>query len=242
MKKRIWILSMFPQYFDSFFEYGVIARAFGDQGNYAAHFVRIADYSPKDFKGVDDAPFGGGHGMVMRADVLERALIEGVVKAGGYNLDRMKNELKVIYPAPRGEKLSHEVVKRWAREFALLDSNRDMVFVCGRYEGVDERFLEKYVDAYISVGDYILSGGELATMLFLDATLRYVPGVLGNQNSALDESFEHDLLEAPLYTRPREFNGMLVPEEYLSGNPKFMQKRRKQDSLALTRKYRPDLI
>lgn len=238
---------MFENYFDTLLEYGVLASAFknerGDgQGKFEIIPVSIPKYNSKGFKGVDDSPFGGGIGMIMRADVLKSALIEGVVKPGKYDEIKLKKQLHIVCPAPRGKIWNHNEAVKFANEHLSFDCDKDIVFICGRYEGIDERFLEKYVDQYFSVGDYILTGGELAVMLILDSAMRFHPGVLGNKQSAIEESFASGMLEHPLYTRPREFEGEFVPEAFLSGDQKKIKAFKEESSLTMTRKYRPDLI
>ena len=176
--------------------------------------------------------------MVMRADILRDALVKGVQEAGGYeSLDK----LHVVYTSPRGKVWNNNV----AREFGvsrLGAGNKDLVFIAGRYEGVDERFLEKYVNDYFSVGDFVLTGGELAIMLMLDSAVRFVPGILGNKLSSEYDSFEDGLIEFPQYTKPREFEGMEVPGILLEGHHKKIEEWQHQEKLTMTKKWRPDLI
>ena len=238
---------MFEKYFDSFTEYGVLGSAFrNERGDGAGEFefktVSISGFNLKGFKGVDDSPFGGGVGMIMRPDILKGALIEGVVKPGGYDLEKIKEQLHVVCPAPRGRKWDHHEAIRFANESLSFECDKDIVFICGRYEGIDERFLAKYVDEYISIGDVILTGGELAVMLILDSSMRFHPGVLGNKQSAIEESFASGMLEHALYTRPREFEGILVPDELLSGAHVQIEKFKLDSSKEITKKYRPDLL
>ncbi|MCO4752955.1 MAG: hypothetical protein KC478_00665, partial [Bacteriovoracaceae bacterium] len=164
--KRIWILTLFPDYFAPLREYGVLGSALRNEraasnGKFELNTVQIADFSPKGYKGVDDSPFGGGQGMIMRADVLQKALLEGVVEKGGYG---SAEDLHVVFPAPRGKTLNNDLAIDFASRVLDFSAPKDVVFICGRYEGIDERFLEKYVDEYISLGDFILTGGELAVM------------------------------------------------------------------------------
>lgn len=245
-KKRIWILTMFPEYFTPLKECGVLGSALRneratDKGEFELITVRISDFCKKGFKGVDDSPFGGGQGMIMRADVLENALLQGIVYEN-YNQENLKNELVVVCPLPRGKVWDHPSAVEFAQNVLSFDVNKDVVFICGRYEGIDERFLEQYVDRFISLGDYILTGGELAVMTILDSAMRFVSGVVGNKLSVEEESFASGLLEHPLYTRPREFNGKLVPEPYLSGDHKRIDELKHKQSLEMTKKYRPDLL
>ncbi len=242
--KRIWILTLFPEYFAPLKEHGVLGSALrnergADDSVFELNTVQIAEFSHKGYKGVDDSPFGGGQGMIMRADVLQRALIEGVVERGGYS---DASELHVVCPAPRGKTLNNALAIDFASRVLDFEAPKDVVFICGRYEGIDERFLEKYVDEFISLGDFILTGGEIAVMCVLDASMRFVPGVVGNKLSVEDESFAQGMLEHALYTRPREFEGQSIPEEYISGDHKRIEAKKKQSSLEITKKYRPDLL
>ena len=231
---RIHIITLFPELFGGFLRCGVVGAALE---KYAVNLVRLGDYSPKDYKGVDDAPYGGGQGMVMRADVLKRALLEGVMRPFG----RKREHLFVVLPSPAGEMLNHRVARHFGECF-LTGRAQDIVFVCGRYEGIDERFVEQYVDHQISVGDFILSGGEVAVMVILESALRFVPGVLGNRASAGDDSFEEGLLEEPVFTRPPIFEGKRVPEVLLSGHHERIEAYRCREKLRVTRKHRPDLL
>lgn len=236
---------MFENYFDSFLESGIIASAFRNERSEDLQFefnvVHLPKFSPKGFKGVDDAPYGGGVGMIMRADVLKEAIMEGIVK-DNYDTDHFKDQLHIVCPAPRGKVWNQEHAIDFAKRNFSLDSNKDLVFICGRYEGIDERFLENYVDEYISLGDYILTGGELAVMTILDSSLRFAPGILGNKLSAFDESFFDNKLEHALYTRPQVFEGKEVPEALVLGHHKNIEKFKTESSLAITKKFRPDLL
>ncbi len=238
--KRIWVLTLFPDYFEAFSQRGVIGQVLqGQRGQFEFKLVHLRDYSDNQYKSVDETPFGGGAGMVLRADILSKALWQGVIQAGGYDSDSWKEQLEVIYPCPRGITWNQRTAENFAQE--RLQAGRDLVFLCGRYEGVDERFLEKYVQSYFSLGDYVLSGGELAVMVMLDSSLRLLPGSLGNQHSLSEESFNQGLLEYPLYTKPREFEGQSVPEVLLSGHHKRIQEFHLQKRIQMTQKHRPDL-
>lgn len=242
--KKIWILTLFPEYFAPLKEHGVLGKALrnerSEQGDeFQLRLVNMAHFCAKGFKGVDDAPFGGGQGMIMRADVLQNALLKGVVAAGAYEgLD----QLHIVCPAPRGKTLSDALARDFAQRVLSFDDSRDLVFICGRYEGIDERFLETYVNEFISLGDFILTGGELATMCILDASMRFVPGVVGNKLSVMEESFADGMLEHALYTRPRTFEGLSIPDELLSGDPKQIDRFKHESKLRLTKTYRPDLL
>jgi len=244
--KNIWIVTLFPQFIEAFLDIGVIGKALrGERGEtqFKLNIIKLSDYSPKDFKGVDDSPYGGGHGLVMRADVLKNAIAIGVL---GHNArdEEIRDKLFVIYTSARGTVWSNQVAIEFSKKFIVEDEGRDLVFICGRYEGVDERFIEKYVDLEISVGDYILSGGELAVLSILDSALRFVPGVLGNNNSLADSfsSQNSGELEAPIYTKPQVFEGMEVPAVLLSGNHKDIVEWKDNQRRVITRKYRPDLL
>lgn len=238
--RKIWILTLFPEYFKPLLECGISGSAFrGERSEnlkFEVQFVNIRDYSTTKYKSVDDSPFGGGPGMVMRADILRDALVKGVVEQGGYqNL----SELTVIYTSPRGKVWNNKV----AREFGTKTmTEKDIVFICGRYEGIDERFLQKYVNEFYSLGDFVLTGGELAVMTMMDSAVRFVPGILGNKLSSEYDSFEDGLIEYPQYTKPQEFEGMGVPEVLLSGHHKNIEKWQLEQKKEMTKKLRPDLL
>jgi tRNA (guanine37-N1)-methyltransferase len=235
---------MFQDYFKSFSEIGILGKVFsnsrGDGITFELNIVSLPNYNKKGFKGVDDSPFGGGVGMIMRPDALESAFLKGIVEQGGYS--DIKEELHVVCPAPRGMQWDHTRAQEFAEKRLSVNSQKDIVFICGRYEGIDERFLNQYVDEFISLGDYILTGGELATMVILDSALRFSDGVLGNKLSAQEESFANGNLEHALYTRPQDFNGEAIPSELLSGDPKKIDMFKKQSSSEMTKTYRPDLL
>lgn len=243
MKKKIWILTLFPEYFLPLIQCGISGQALrgernGEGEGFEINCINIRDYSKTKYKSVDDTPYGGGPGMVMKADVLRDALVQGVVEANGY---KSMEDLWVVYTSPRGRVWNHTA----AREFALTklsSSHKDLVFICGRYEGIDERFLEKYVNEFISIGDFVLTGGEIAVMTILDSAIRFVPGILGNKLSSEHDSFEDGLIEYPQYTRPVEFEGMIVPEILQGGHHKKIEQWQMSEKLRLTQKYRPDLL
>ena len=243
--RKIWVISMFENYFDSFLDSGIIGSTFrnerGDGVRFEFKVIHLPTFSKKGFKGVDDSPFGGGVGMIMRPDILEKALVEGIHRAGNYT-NTLKDDLHVICPLPRGRAWDNDYAKSFALQHLGDESDKDLVFVCGRYEGIDERFLDQYVDEYISMGDFILTGGELAVMTILDSAMRFSPGVLGNKLSNVDESFAGNYLEHALYTRPQVFNSQSVPDELISGDPKKILKFKEKSSISITQKYRPDLL
>jgi tRNA (guanine37-N1)-methyltransferase len=232
---RIWILTLFPDFFKSLTDHGVSGRFF-QSDEVQLNTLYLGDYSPKNFKGVDGAPYGGGPGMVMRADVLEAALMD-VKKQGGYGEDFL-DQVEVIYTAPRGKVFNNIESRALANKF----EKKDYVFICGRYEGIDERFIEQYVNKIYSLGDFVLSGGEVAVMTIIDSFTRFIPGVLGNNVSAEDDSFEDGLIEGPQYTRPEEFNGVKVPAVLTSGNHAKIDEFRLQKRKEFTKKLRPDLL
>ena len=238
--KKIWIITLFPDYFKPLVETGVAGAALrGERGSqFEIETVSLRKFSPKDFKGVDSSPFGGGAGMVLRADVLKNALIKGIVEPGGYGND-YKSKLHIIYPNPRGREWDNNYCQSFAEN--RWNNEKDFVFICGRYEGIDQRFIDKYIDEEISIGDYILTGGEIATLAIIDSSLRFHPGVLGNKTSHQEESFQGHLLEHPQYTRPREFEGADVPEILLSGNHEKIKKYQEKERMRLTEEFRPDL-
>ena len=244
MKKKfkIWIITIFPELFERFFKCGIPGSAFlGERGiDFEINIIPLGDYTFQKFKGIDDSPYGGGPGMIMRADVLKNAYMNGVIKAGNYG-DNFEEKLFTIYTSPRGKKWNREICKKFSKEHWSADSKKDLVFICGRYEGVDERFLRKYVDIEISLGDYVLTGGELAVQIILDSSIRFVTGMLGNEDSSSKDSFENFILEEPQYTKPRDFEGELVPEILLSGNHKKIDEYRKNEQIRITKKFRPDL-
>lgn len=190
--------------------------------------INIRDYSTNKHLKVDDYPYGGGAGMVMQAEPIYKAYSDLKDKIG-------KETLRVVYLTPQGKVFNQEFAKE-------LASEEDLVFLCGHYEGIDERVLELIVTDYISIGDYVLTGGELPAMVMVDAISRLVPDVLSNDTSAEFESFHDNLLEYPQYTRPEEYMGKKVPEVLLSGHHSNIEEWRRQQSLLRTLKRRPDLL
>ncbi|MBY0517005.1 MAG: tRNA (guanosine(37)-N1)-methyltransferase TrmD [Bacteriovoracaceae bacterium] len=237
--RRIWIMTLFPEFFKPLLECGVAGQALRGERAESIKFdvrtVNVRDWGMGNYQAVDDTPYGGGPGMVMRADVLARAFHEGIMIPGGY---QNKNELNVIYTGPRGTPWNNRVARDFG-EKTLTD--KDVVFVCGRYEGIDERFLTHYVDHTFSLGDYVLTGGELAVMTMLDSSVRFVPGILGNKSSANEDSFEDGLLECPQFTKPREFEGESVPEVLANGNHAKIKEWQQEQKEMMTKKLRPDL-
>ena len=222
---KITILTIFPEMFESVLNSSILGRA-REQGLVEVACVDIRPFSDRKHKNTDDYPFGGGAGMVM----LAQPIMDAMKHVTGENFSG-----KRIYMGPRGTTLTTAKARELAKEDHL-------VLLCGHYEGVDQRALDACIDEEISIGDYILTGGELAAMVLTDAVSRFIPGVLGSGESAEEESFSDGLLEYPQYTRPRELNGMEVPEVLLSGAHAKIKAWRRQESLRATKKFRPDLL
>lgn len=220
---KIDVLTLFPEMFVAL-DSSLIGKA-KEKGLFQLNCHNIRDYSKDKHKKCDDAPFGGGAGMVMTPQPIHDCILA---------VDP-KHTAKRIYLSPRGKTLTQSLVKE-------LSCQQHVLLLCGHYEGVDQRVLDADVDMELSIGDYVLSGGELPAMVVIDCILRYVPDVLGNAESTVDESFSQPLLEYPQYTRPQEFLGMKVPEVLVSGNHKSVDEWRKQQSLEITAKNRPDLL
>ena len=215
------VLTLFPEMFEPIRE-SIIGRAL-DNGKIEINLINIRDFSQDKHKHVDDTPYGGGAGMVMKPDVVYDA----------YKSIENPNA-KVIYLTPQGKTLNQKKVIELSKE-------EEIVLLCGHYEGIDQRVIDKIQPEEISVGDYVLTGGELPAMILIDAVSRYVDGVL-SEDSTAEESFSNGLLEYPQYTRPEVFEGMKVPEVLLSGNHQNIEKWRKEQALEITKKKRPDLV
>lgn len=224
---NIQAITLFPEMFQSITDYGVTGRAH-KQGVWQFSAINPRQFADNKLGYIDDRPFGGGVGMVMMAEPLFQA-IEFAKQSSG-SLKR-----KVIYLSPQGTPLTHNKVV----ELSQLDN---LILLCGRYEGVDERVLQSCVDEEISIGDFVVSGGELPAMMLMDAVLRFVPNVLGDINSAIQDSFAGGLLDYPHYTRPTEFQGMTVPDVLKSGNHALIAEWRLEQSLRRTLSRRPDLL
>ena len=216
------VLSLFPEMFPGTLAFSIAGKALVNN-LWSLNTINIRDFSNDKNGKVDDVPFGGGHGMVLKPEVLDRAL-KSVVNHNGPR----------IYLSPRGRKFDQSFAKDLSKE-------KGVVFICGRYEGVDERFLTHNDIQEVSVGDYVLSGGEIGAQLIMDATIRLLPNVIGNSKGLVDESFEGDLLEYPLYTQPRVWNGIEVPEVLLSGDHKKIETWKIKMSEKITKLKRPDL-
>lgn len=219
---KVKVLTIFPEIFPGFLGYSLTGRAL-NEGLWSIETVNIRDYAFDKHGSVDDTPCGGGAGMVMRPDVLGAAIKANYT--GG----------KLIYMSPRGIPLTQEKVR-------ALSGEENLTVICGRFEGIDQRVLDAYQIEEISIGDYVLTGGEQAAQIMLDAVVRLIPGVLGNSESTKDESFENGLLEHPQYTRPVEWEGRVVPEVLMSGHHKKIAEWQHEQSLETTKQRRPDLL
>jgi tRNA (guanine37-N1)-methyltransferase len=216
--------------FDAIARCGITSRAL-EQDLYELRLWNPRDFTTDNYRTVDDRPYGGGPGMVMLAEPLEKAI--GAVKASQREAGIARS--KVVYLSPQGRTLDHEVVMELAAEPGL-------VFLAGRYEGVDERLIQRQVDEEISIGDYVLSGGELAAMVVIDALVRQIPGALGDADSAVEDSFVNGLLDYPHYTRPEVYEGMPVPPVLMSGHHEQIRKWRLKQALRRTWERRPGLL
>jgi len=221
---RFDVVTLFPQMFSAVAESGITGRAL-QAGLWQLRTWNPRDFTTDNYRTVDERPYGGGPGMVMLAEPIERAL--DAVKAGGGG--------RVIYLSPQGRKLDHGKVMALSKECALT-------LLCGRYEGVDERLLARRVDEELSLGDFVLSGGELAAMALMDACVRQLPGAVGDEASVQEESFVRGLLDCPQYTRPETYAGEKVPEVLLSGHHEQIRRWRLKQSLGRTWLRRPELL
>lgn len=222
---RFDILTLFPDMFRGPFDESIIRRG-QNKGLVQIGLHQIRDFALDRHHTVDDAPYGGGAGMLMKPEPLA-ACIEAA--------RQMNSDATVLLTTPQGRPLTQTL----AHEFALKSG---LIIICGRYEGVDERIRQRYVVTEVSIGDFVLSGGELAAMVIVDTVTRLIPGVLGSDESAASDSFSNGLLEYPQYTRPPEFNGLSVPEQLLSGNHAEIARWRHEQSLRKTAENRPDLL
>ena len=223
------VLTLFKEMFDGFLSTSVIKRAI-DEEKVSVDVIDIRDFSLNKHKKVDFPPYGGGSGMVMSCEPLSRAI--------DYAIDILKKyekEIKIIYLSPRGKLLNYNLSN------SLANDNSNYILVCGHYEGIDERIIEEYNILEISIGDYVLTGGELASQVLMDSVIRLIPGVI-NSESLIEESHTNYLLEYPQYTKPDLFRGRVVPEILKSGNHKKIAEYRKNESIRITKINRPDLL
>ena len=222
---RIDILSAVPDLMQSFFAHSILQRA-KDRGLLEVHLHNIHDYSKKKFKQIDDYQFGGGAGMVMAIEPI-LTCIENLQKERTYD--------EIIFMTPDGELLEQKTVNS-------LSLKKNIILLCGHYKGIDERLREHVITKEISIGSYVLSGGELPAAVLVDAIGRLIPGVLNDETSAITDSFQDNLLAPPVYTRPADYNGWKVPDVLLSGNDKLIEEWRYQQSVERTKARRPDLL
>ena len=216
------IFTLYPEYFPGYLNKGLFGKAMNEK-IWNLETVNIRDYSFDKHKTVDDTPYGGGNGMLIKADVLAKSLDSNI-----------KEKEKIIYLSPKGKLFDYKYAKE-------LSNEKTINFICGHFEGIDERIIQSRNIEEVSIGDFILSGGESATFVVLDAILRFLPGVLGNEYSAEDESFENGLLEYPQYTKPQIWEDKSVPDVLLSGDHAKIKDWRLSQSEAITRDRRPDL-
>lgn len=222
---RIDILTLFPEMFNGPFGESIVKRAI-EKKAVEIHTHNIRDYSKDKHKRADDYAYSGGAGMVM--------MIEPIANC----IEKLKSERKydeIIYMAPDGEVLNQTICN-------YFSSAKNVMVLCGHYKGIDERIREHYITKEISIGDYVLSGGEIAAMVFCDSIIRLIPGVLGDETSALSDSFQDGLLSPPVYTRPADYKGWKVPEILLSGNEKLIKEWKLEKALERTKQRRPDLL
>ncbi len=220
------VLTLFPELMDSFFSHGMISRGI-EKKLMTGKSINIRDFSTDRHNTVDDRPYGGGSGMVMKPEILQAAILHAKKKNPGF---------KVILMSPQGSKFNQKKAEGFAAQC------KGLIFVCGRYEGIDERVFTNHIDEEISIGDYVMTGGEVASMVIIDSTARLIPGVLGSQESYKSDSFTNDRLEYAQYTRPEEFEDLKVPQILMSGNHEKIRQWRKKSSLQRTFLKRPDLL
>jgi len=222
---RIKVLTLFPEMFESVLNASILGRA-REAGLIEVECVNIRPFSDKKHQNTDDYPFGGGAGMVM----MPQPIFDAIAHVTGEDFKGRR-----IFMGPRGKTLTQQKAQELSKE-------EELVILCGHYEGVDQRVLDNLIDEEISIGDYILTGGEMAAMVLIDCVARLIPGVLGSAESPEDESFSQGLLEYPQYTRPREFRGLEVPEVLLNGDHAKINAWRHEQSLLVTKRMRPDLL
>lgn len=220
------VLTLFPEMVDPLFNHGMLARGI-KKGLIKTSCINIRDFSTDRHNTVDDRPYGGGSGMVMTPEPLKKAILAG---------KHQNSDARVVLMSPQGHRFNQRVAQRMAEQ------KQGLILVCGRYEGIDERVINEMVDDEMSIGDYVLTGGELAAMTVIDAVARLVPGVLGSEDSSKHDSFSDDRLEYAQYTRPEIFDGQQVPDVLLSGNHERIRQWRKRSSLERTFLKRPDLF
>ncbi|MEM6514951.1 MAG: tRNA (guanosine(37)-N1)-methyltransferase TrmD [Bacteroidota bacterium] len=222
---RIDIITVLPELLKSPFDASILKRAI-QADLVSVHFHNLRDFASGNYKSIDDTQYGGGAGMVMMIEPIDKCISK---------LQSERDYDEIIYMTPDGERLNQTI----ANQMSLKDN---IIILCGHYKGVDERVREKFITKEISIGDYVLSGGELGAAVLCDAVIRLIPGVLGNETSALTDSFQDGLLAPPIYTKPRDYNGMKVPELLFSGNFPEIEKWREEKAFERTKERRPDLL
>ena len=223
---KIFIITPFPEAINTLIENNIANQGI-KKNLLEVEIINLRDFAKDNYKKIDDEPYGGGSGMVMMCQPLFDAI--------DHCIDLSVDKPLIIFPSPRGKKLNHDISSE-------LSNEKSLIFICGHYKGIDERVIEKYVDLEISIGDFIISNGELSTMIIFDSIARLVPGVLNDINSAMTDSFVDDLLDAPYFTRPNEIDGLKVPKVLLSGDHKAIEKWRNDKKLEITKDRRPDLL
>jgi tRNA (guanine37-N1)-methyltransferase len=223
---KIFIITPFPEAINTLIENNIANQGI-KKNLLEVEIINLRDFAKDNYKKIDDEPYGGGSGMVMMCQPLFDAI--------DHCIDLSVDKPLIIFPSPRGKKLNHDISSK-------LSNEKSLIFICGHYKGIDERVIEKYVDLEISIGDFIISNGELSTMIIFDSIARLVPGVLNDINSAMTDSFVDDLLDAPYFTRPNEIDGLKVPEVLLSGNHEAIKKWRNDKKIEITKDRRPDLF
>ncbi len=222
---RIDIITVLPELLNSPFEASILKRAI-EANLVEVHFHNLRDFTTNNYKSVDDYQFGGGAGLVMMIEPIDKCITK---------LQSERTYDDIIYMTPDGERLNQHI----ANHFSIKEN---IIILCGHYKGVDQRVRDRFITREISIGDYVLSGGELAAAVLCDAVIRLIPGVLGNETSALTDSFQDNLLAPPIYTKPREYKGMKVPEVLFSGNFAEIEKWREEQAYQRTKDLRPDLL
>jgi tRNA (guanine37-N1)-methyltransferase len=222
---RIDIISVLPELMESPFKASILKRAM-DKGLAEIQFHQLRDFGLGKYRQIDDEPYGGGAGMVMMIEPLDNCISQ---------LKSQRDYDEVIYLTPDGETLNQKIVN-------TLSIKNNLIFLCGHYKGIDQRVRDLHITKEISIGDYVLTGGELAACVLADSVIRLLPGVLNDEQSALTDSFQDDLLSPPIYTRPDEYKGLKVPEVLLSGNFKKIEDWRHDEAVRITQEKRPDLL
>jgi len=231
---RIDIITVLPELLKSPFEASILKRAI-EAKLVEIHFHNLRDYTTDNYKSVDDTQFGGGAGMVMMIEPIDKCISHLQSQRTYNDIQSQRTYNDIIYMTPDGNRLNQKIVNQ-------ISLKKNIIILCGHYKGVDQRVRDKFITSEISIGDYVLSGGELAATVLCDAVIRLIPGVLGNETSALTDSFQDDLLAPPIYTKPREYKGMKVPEVLFSGNFAEIEKWREEQAYQRTRERRPDLL